>query len=190
MDIPREAHEWIDQAHGTFRRELGARHPHARNARIRLDLGFEGDDAGEDEDEEVNEHAEEFDIEAQMRVDDADDGESEEEDEEEDMEPTIVGRATRSSEGCERREPNRRVRGGIARRVPSNVAREIHQSLARRRLVRAHPSRISFPVGFRAGISVHASSTAMAWACALAPRDAHLSLEIARRERVLASPAT
>lgn len=93
-DIPREAHEWIDEAHGTFRRELGARHPHARNAR-RLDLGFEGDDAGEDEDEEVNEHTEEFDIEAQMRVDDADDGESEEEDEEEDMEPTIVGRARR-----------------------------------------------------------------------------------------------
>ena len=72
-----------------------ARDIRTRETRVRLDLGFEGDDAGEDEDEEVNEHAEEFDIEAQMRVDDADDGESEEEDEEEDMEPTIVGRARR-----------------------------------------------------------------------------------------------
>lgn len=93
--VPREAHAWIEQAHDTFRRELGARHPHARNAR-RLNFGFEArggsEDEDEDENEEANEHDEGFDIEAQMRIDDVDGGESDDGD---DMEPTFARRARR-----------------------------------------------------------------------------------------------
>ena len=93
--VPREARAWIEQAHGTFRRELGARHPHARNAR-RLNFGFEArggsEDEDEDEDEQANEHDEGFDIEAQMRIDGVDGGESDDGD---DIEPTFARRARR-----------------------------------------------------------------------------------------------